>query len=149
MPGNLYGVSQPGFTALALNNPGDTAVTAGTETNFLASVGAVVAPGQGNWFACIFYTVVVLFGATAPGSLTVAGRLGALADFDSQTLAAALLVNAATVVMTGCLVSPALQSNFFPTGAVVNVSVNCTTQNVTAKGGGSRAVLALFRGIDA
>lgn len=149
MPGNLYGVSQPGAQAALATNPGDTACPTGTETNTLTSNTALVAPGQGNWFLLCWYTMVVLLGATAPGALTVAIRIAALADFDSQVLPAVQLVNNATVVLAGCFVSPASQANFFPTGSVINLTVLGTAQPTTFKGSGSRAMFCLFRGPDA
>lgn len=147
MPGNLYGVSQPGFTAVIPLIGGDVVCNAGVETNVYGQ--AISAPSQGNWYLVISGVLVILMGATAPGAISIGARIGAAADFDSYNVGAAMLVNNATISIPILLMSAANQSNFFPGGSTFNFTLNATGQNITAKNLGSRLIYQLFRGPDA
>lgn len=147
MPGNLYGVSQPGFTPVPFANGGDQSCGAGAETNIFSQT--ITAPGQGNWYIVMWGVVAILLGATPPGTITIGGRIGSAADFDSYSVATAPLLANATLQIPFLLCSTANQANFFPTGSAFNVTLNPSAQAVTFKNTGSRTLYQLFRGPDA
>lgn len=149
MPGNLYGVSTPGFTGSIQLNIGvaDVSCPSATETNVIAQ--ALTAPSSGNWYVVISGVLTITMGATAPSAIVIGARIGAASDFDSYGVGVGTLVNSATVGYPVLLASVANQANFFPGGSTFNVTVNPTGQTVTAKLTGSRLIYQLFRGPDA
>lgn len=148
MPGNLYGVSQPGFAFAPSTMGGDQACPSGSETNCFANL-QPTAPGSGNWYGVFSGIMTVLLGATAPTALIIGARIGALADFDNFTVAPALLVNNATLMIPFAFYTAANQANFFPASAAFNITLTPTAQAVTAKNVGSRIQIQLFHGPDA
>jgi hypothetical protein len=148
MPGNLYGVSQPGYTPAAFTVGVDTTMNSGTETNFFLG-SLLTPPAGGNWSVALMCVLPLLCGATPPSSFVWAARIQTFADFDTYTVPPALLVANATVITTVTFVSPALQSNWFPNGGTVQITGLSGAQNSTAKAVGSRMVAMFFRGPDA
>jgi hypothetical protein len=146
--GNVYGIANPGVIAGVYTAGSDVVCNAGAETTVLTS-GALSAPGPGDYYPVIFGVLVVLLGATPPGALTYAFKLGAGSDVDSNVVAAALLIANATLNFPIFLAGANSGTAWVGAGSTINITLLATVQNVTWKFSGSRAVVALFRGPDA
>jgi len=145
---SVWGIAQPFAIPPIVTAGSDVVVTAGTETNVLSSA-TLVATNIGNWYPFIVGVAAVLLGATPPTALVVAVRIGAAADFDTYTVAPAVLTANATLMIPLAFVGANSKTQWNPGGGgVINVTLLSTAQNVTLKAVGSRAVMALNLGTD-
>lgn len=146
---NLYGVANvlSPFSTFTLIGGADVACPAATETNIIAATLA----GQdtsGFYFPFAFATVVLLMGATPATSITLAIRVGAGADMNTQAIPPAVLVANATVVFPLHIRGTTSQAAYQSPGSVINLTVNPTAQAVTAKFVGCHAAMGLTRASD-
>lgn len=107
----------------------DTTCTAGTEVTVVTTTNPLIGvPGQG-YFPVIMGCLSFLMGGTASASLVIAARYHSGSDFtQTQTVAAGILVNSATISVPIMIVGAA---------AICNTSgqVNAAALEVTANAG--------------
>jgi hypothetical protein len=146
----IYGVANPlpAAAVYVTAGPGsDVSVTAASETTIITT-GALTALNPGPYYPVIWLTAECLMGGTAASALVYAFKLGSGSDVDTYTVAPAKLVNSATVGSAICLVGTNSATSWVGSGSTINITCTSTGQNVTVKGVGTRAVVALFRGPD-
>lgn len=146
MPGNLYGVSQPGvFPAVAFG--GDVACPAATDTVILTSP-VVLASSSGYYFPLLLGQLVFLCGAAAPTAFSIKARVQGQAAFATSAVAPGLMVNNGTFIMPYTTFGNASGTAFWPSGSIIEIVANPTTNALTFKGVGSLVIIALFHGPD-
>lgn len=126
----------------------DIAVPAGGKTTCLqfGTSPLLSAGAGGGWYLSADCNLVFLLGATPPSALVITLDLTAGANQDIYTVAPALLVANATIVVSPQMVTPNSASIWFPTGDNPVFTANPTGQAITFKQVGSRATLALIQG---
>lgn len=147
--GNVYGCSQPGMTPDVFTLTGDTTCNAGAETTVFTTSTALKAPSQGNWWLQFMGLLTILFGGSAPSALALGFRVHGSSDFSSVSIPAALLVASSTLLYPIFQATTSSDTMFWPSGSIIEVTVEPTGQNVTAKQFGSFCYMTLFHGEDA
>ena len=144
---NQYSGADNPFLATSNATIGGVDVTcnSGSETNVIASA-TLKANIQGDYYPVVWGVLVIYMGATAATALVIAARIGAGADFATYTVDPGQLVNSQKDQFHFALIGSNSASAWFPTGGVINVTVNPTTQNVTVKNVGSYAICQLVKG---
>jgi hypothetical protein len=127
----------------------DVACSAGVKTTVLAyGISPLLAAQAGGGFYLLAdCQLVFVLGATPPTALVITLDLPtAGANQDTYTVPAALLVAAATLIVSPTMLVPNSGSVWFPTGDNPTFTANPTGQPVTFGHIGSRVTLALYAG---
>ncbi len=146
MPGNLYGVSQPGFTPVSVAQSAGT-YNANTDTVCFTSA-SILAPSAGNWFIMGWGVVNVTLGATPPSALKVRTRIQGSSFFFTQNVFASALVANANLMIPMAFAGIPAGTNFFPSGSIIEMAINPTNQAITGDINGGM-LMTLFHGPDA
>lgn len=146
MPGNLYGVSQPGFTPVAAGG-GDVACANDVDT-VIITTSNILAKSAGFYFVRIEGPLVFLCGAVPPPSMFVRARVQGQAAFFSLAIAPGVLLANATFYVPSIFGSNPSGTAFYPTGSIIEIVANPATNPVTFKGTGSGVFVSLFHGPD-
>lgn len=146
---NTYGVANPlPLPVIAtLAGGADVALPAGVQTTIASATIAGLDP-SGFYFPEVIVQIGVLNGAAAPTAFQYGAKIGAGSNFDFFNVAAALLVNNATLYLVVHLIGGPSQAPWQGGGSVVNLNALATTNAATAKFAGSRAVFRLWRAPD-
>lgn len=146
---NLYGVANGTPQAGIFGNvgsPSNVTCPAGVETTCFTMAAYGLSPGY--YYPIIFAEVLIQYGATLPGALQVAGKIGAGSDFDVAPINVGVVAASTTYFYSYVLVGPESSTIYVPPGSTINVTIAPTGQAVTMLSGGSRCVLWLCRGND-
>lgn len=146
MPGNLYGVSTPGFVPVGIGG-GDVALPNDVDTVVLTT-GVIKAPSAGYWYISISGPLVFLFAAAAPTAMAIRARVQGGSVFFAYQVAPALLVNNGTLMIPFGAGSNPSGTAFFPVGSIIEIVANPATNAATFKGTGSGVFVSLFHGPD-
>lgn len=146
---NQYGVANTPLTATLTSTIGaaDVSCPSATETNVVAQI-LKGSDTSGFYYPEAIGVLVLVLGATPPGGITIAMRIGAGADIQSFSIAPTLLVASATLMIPIGLVAVASQVPWQGAGSTLNLTVNPTTQAVTAKFATTAVVMRLVRATD-
>ncbi len=144
---SIWGIAAPGTIPAVYTNTVDVTLTAGTETTIITT-GAITGVGLGDFYPVIWLAVAILMGATAPTALTFAFKLGSGSDVDSLAVAVGSLVVSTTVYYYIPLIGTNSGTAWVGSGSTINITALAATTAATFKFAGSRAMVALQRGLD-
>ena len=149
MAGSLYGIANPLAEPAIYGTPSgaDVSLGAGTENTFITT-GAIAALNRGMYYPSVALSVTILLGAMAPAALQFAMLLGSGSDVDVYVVEPGLLVALAELVIAIPLRGVLSGSAWVGSGSVVNLTYNATTNDITVKGVGTRALVSILRGPD-
>ena len=142
---NIYGIANPLALPAVYVPANDVSVTAGTPATVITT-GAIAALDGESYYPLVLAVLVIVLGGSPATALTVKFILGAGSAVDTYTVEPGLLTASAELVVPVFLIGASSDSAWAGSGSTLNIQVTATTQNVTVKKVGSRAIVMLNRG---
>jgi hypothetical protein len=144
-PSNLYGAANPVALPVGTTVFGPIACPSSVETT-IATSPALIAPSSGYFYPLVWLTVQTLNGATAPGGLVFAAKIGAGSDFDTFYVVPSGFYANQYMYFTGTMCGFASNTLWQAPGSVINMTANPTGQPITCYN--MKYMIALFRAPD-